>query len=171
MCNEEKIKTKSPGEIPEAEEVTVWVLRLIFPVSRPLIKTNMGLTFELFAFAATAVRQLELRGLAGLPAPLWRLRLGLRRLLPRQRPLLRLGWTQLLSLLSHREKVDGYSSFRVCRFIWSTHESNLKICEKIDTFHIFWLEMRWWCPSSRTCCCCCWSVRKLMMQRQMEAEL
>lgn len=63
------------------------------------------LTFELFTFAATAVRQLRVRALAGLAAPLPGLRLRLRRLLPGQGPVLRLGRPQLLPLLPHGQKV------------------------------------------------------------------
>lgn len=70
-----------------------------------LLRQTGRLTFELFTFAATAVRQLRVWGLAGLPAPLPRLRLGLRRLLPRQRPLLRLGRPELLALLSFQQEV------------------------------------------------------------------
>lgn len=71
------------------------------------LKTNRRLTSEPFVFAATAVRQLRGWGFAGLPAPLSRLRLSLRWLLPCQRPLLRLGWTELLSLLSNWQKVQN----------------------------------------------------------------
>lgn len=82
-----------------------------FPVNRPLIKTNRAADIWTVYFAATAVRQLRVRGLAGLPAPLSRLRLGLRRLLPRPGPLLRLGRTQLLPLLSLWQKVHKGSQY------------------------------------------------------------
>lgn len=75
-----------------------------FPVR--LIKTNKGADIWTVCFAATAVRQFRVWGLPGLPAPLPCLRLGVRRLLPRQRPLLRVGRPELLSLLSHWKKVN-----------------------------------------------------------------
>lgn len=82
-----------------------------YPLTRPL-KTNgdgsseiQTVFFSFFTFAATAVRQLGVWGLAGLPAPMPRIRLGLRRLLPGQGPVLCLGWTQLLAVLPHWQKV------------------------------------------------------------------
>lgn len=102
-----------------------------YPVSRPLIKINRAADIWTVPFAATAVRQLGVRGLADLPAPLQRLRLSLCRLLPRQGSLLRLGWTQLLTLLSKRQKVCKGVQFWVptqdwCLSLWQFQPISLK---------------------------------------------
>lgn len=114
-------------------------------VIQTLIKTNRGLTSELFAFAATAVRQLWVRGLAGLLAPLPRLRLGLCRLLPRQGPLLCLGRVELLTLLPHREKVETAAcSFSLCSSRWRIHESSFSDADKVQR------SKRWKCREENT---------------------